>query len=74
MHSLWYPAEVVLINLYWKDAHPGKIGEFYKHNSSSLYNQAVEVIYQEAAVMLMYRHLLSELHKPVRKDLIESIY
>ena len=43
---------MVFINLYWKD---GRSGGFCKYKSSSLYNEAVEVIYtvvcQEAAMM-----------------------
>ena len=38
-------AEVVFINLYWKDDRSGKTGAFCKHKSSSLHNEAVEVIY-----------------------------
>ena len=40
-----YAERVVFINLYWKGALSEKPGKFYKHKSSSLYNQAVEVIY-----------------------------
>ena len=38
---------MVFINLYWKDGHSGKTGAFRKHkySSSSLYNQAVGVVY-----------------------------
>ena len=48
-------SKVIFINLYWKDdrSRTGKAGGFFKHKSSSLYNQAVEVICQEAAVMLI---------------------
>ena len=44
---------MVFINLHRKDGHFGKTGGFCKHKFSSLYNQAVEVIFQEVAVMLM---------------------
>ena len=39
------------MNLYWKDGHSGKTGAFCKHkySSSSLYNQAVGVIYYHIA-------------------------
>ena len=45
---------MLFINLYWKDdcSGTGKTGGFCKHKSNSLYNQAVEVIFQEEAVML----------------------
>ena len=36
---------MVFINLYWKDARSEETSGFCKHKSSSLYNQAVEVIY-----------------------------
>ena len=44
-HAFSYSTEVVFINLYWKDGHSGKTIGFCKHKNSSLYNQAVEVIY-----------------------------
>ena len=46
-HAFSTPAaeQVVFINLYWKDALYEKPGAFCKHKSSSLYNQAIEVIY-----------------------------
>ena len=47
-------AEVVFINLYWKNGRTGKSGGFCKHISGSLYNQAVEVIYQEAAAVTLH--------------------
>ena len=37
--------EVVFINLYWKDGRSGKTAAFCKHKSSSLHNQAINVIY-----------------------------
>ena len=45
---------MLFINPYWKDdcSGTGKTGGFCKYKSSSLYNQAVEVIFQEEAVML----------------------
>ena len=48
-------SKVVFINLYWKDDcfETAKTGGFCKHKSSFLYNQAVEVICQEAAVTLI---------------------
>ena len=45
-------AEVVFINLYWKDGRFGITDGFCKHKSSSLHNQAVELICQEAGVTL----------------------
>ena len=39
-----HSAEVVFINLYWKDSFSGKTVGFCKHKSSSLYSQAVEMI------------------------------
>ena len=69
---------MVFTNIFWKDGRSGKTGGFCKHKCSSLYNKAVDVIYivcQEVAVVPdVARHLLSELHRPVRKHLIESIY
>ena len=44
---------MVFINLHRKDGHSGKTDGFCKHKFSSLYNQAVEVVCQEVAVMLM---------------------
>ena len=37
----------VCIHLYWKDGRSRKTGRFCKHKPSSLYNQAVEVIFQD---------------------------
>ena len=45
-----YSVEVVFINLYWNDGRSGKAVGFCKHKSSSLYNQAVEVICSSLAV------------------------
>ena len=70
-------AEVVFINLlYWKNCLSGKTVAFCKHKFSSLHNQAIKVIYnfQEAAVIPDVGKLLYELHRPVRRHLIESIY
>ena len=33
------------VNIYWKDDPSWKTGAFCKHKSSSLHNQAVEVVY-----------------------------
>ena len=44
-HAFLHSAEVVFVNLYWEDGCSGKTGAFCKHKSSSLHNQAVEVIY-----------------------------
>ena len=41
--------QMIFINVYWKDALSKKPGEFCKHKSSSLYNQAVDVIYRGRA-------------------------
>ena len=40
MHS----AEVIFINLYWKDSRSRRTVGFCKHKSSSVYSQAVEMI------------------------------
>ena len=40
---------MVFINLYWKDGHSGKTDE---HKSSSLHNQAIGIVCQEAAAMM----------------------
>ena len=55
-HAFQHSAEVVFINLYWKDDCSGKTNALCKHKSSSLHNQAVKVINSlpriEAVVML----------------------
>ena len=62
---------MVFINLYWKDGRSGKTG------ANSLHNQAVDVIYivyQEAVMMSDIGTYYSELHRPVRRHLLESGY
>ena len=41
----WHSADVVFINLYWKDGYSEKTGAICKQKSSSLHNQVVEMIY-----------------------------
>ena len=43
-HSALHSAEVVFINLHWKDSRSRKTIRFCKHKSSSPYSQSVEVI------------------------------
>ena len=65
-------SKAVFLNLYWKDDLSGtlKTGGFCKHKSSTLYNQAVEVISQEAAgdIGSYYPNCIGQ---PVRRYLIE---
>ena len=74
--ALWqHSAEVVFINLHWKDAygHSGKAVEFCRHKSSSLYNQAVEAK-KQGMTPDVGTYYWSELLRPVRRHLIESIF
>ena len=72
---------MIFINLYWKDGCFVITGGLYKHKSSCLYSQAVEVIYSlprsgHSTDGAGQRRLLSmaELHRPVEIYRIESIY
>ena len=55
----------------------GKLVDSVSINPVFLYNQAVEVIYQEGVVTqltCMYRHFLSKLHRPVKSHLLYRKY
>ena len=54
-----------IINLYWKDGHFEKTGGFCKHKYSSLYSQALEVIYSSprSGCGTWCSYLLSKLYR-----------
>ena len=81
VRSLWSVQDFIALSRsgvyqYWKDSHSGKACAFCKHKSNSLYNQAVEIIYSlpRGCCDAWCRCLPSELYRPVRRHLIDSIY
>ena len=67
---------MVFINLYWKDDHSGKPVHSVSINPilSTIKLLRWFIVCQQVTMMLDAGKLLSELHKPVRRYLIESTY